>query len=261
MESPGQPQSPSSGTPPPLGLNPRCVGRLTLLIVKMTTMSAPPELKETRAILERPYTVQSPGEADLWWRLLGTLTGGGLARQSCPRRAISSYALSGLRPAARSPGPGRRPSVCCGDSRAVPSRTERPLAIRDNALPVLRRVGFFGGSAWPWSSAPIPVSRARKGPTRSPSWAGCRNRLSWLTVYRVRRPVRARVRYPAASRSATMTCTLRSVSPTMGLMSRIRASGWRAISTSTCPCPVRRVQLPPPWSGLLTGADCISRTV
>ena len=34
------------------------------------------------------------------------------------------------------------------------------------------------------------ASRARNGPIRSPSWAGCRNRLSLLTVYRVRRPVR-----------------------------------------------------------------------
>src|SRR5580658_8707049 len=42
-----------------------------------------------------------------------------------------------------------------------------------------------------------------------------------------------------------MACTVRSVSPTAVLMSRIRASGSRAISTSTCPCPVSRVQLPP----------------
>jgi STAS domain len=36
-----------------------------------------------------------------------------------------------------------------------------------------------------------------------------------------------------------------SVRPAAALMSRIRASGLRAISTSTCPCPVRSVQRPP----------------
>src|ERR1700756_1727468 len=41
-----------------------------------------------------------------------------------------------------------------------------------------------------------------------------------------------------------MAWTGRSVSPTPALISRIRASGLRAISTSTCPCPVSRVQLP-----------------
>ena len=43
----------------------------------------------------------------------------------------------------------------------------------------------------PFSSA--TASRARNGPTWSPSWAGWRNWLSCLTVYRVRRPVRLRV--------------------------------------------------------------------
>ena len=47
---------------------------------------------------------------------------------------------------------------------------------------------------------------------------------------------------PAASRSATMACTVRSVRPTTGLMSRMRASGLRAISTRTCPWPVSSVQ-------------------
>jgi len=42
-----------------------------------------------------------------------------------------------------------------------------------------------------WSAS---ANRLRNGPTRCPSWAGCRNRLSWLTVYRTRRPVRVRVR-------------------------------------------------------------------
>src|ERR1700760_1224772 len=42
-----------------------------------------------------------------------------------------------------------------------------------------------------------------------------------------------------------MAWTVRSVRPTTGLMSRIRASGLRAISTSTCPCPVRSVHAPP----------------
>ena len=39
----------------------------------------------------------------------------------------------------------------------------------------------------------LAASRVRNGPTRRPSWAGCRKRLSWLTVYRVRRPVRGEV--------------------------------------------------------------------
>src|SRR5271170_2373311 len=49
-----------------------------------------------------------------------------------------------------------------------------------------------------------------------------------------------------------MAWTVRSVSPTAALMSRIRASGSRAISTRTCPCPVSRVQAPPssPWSSM-----------
>src|ERR1700751_5435471 len=42
-----------------------------------------------------------------------------------------------------------------------------------------------------------------------------------------------------------MTWTVRSVRPTTELMSRIRASGLRATSTSTCPCPVRSVHPPP----------------
>src|SRR6185312_3955701 len=41
-----------------------------------------------------------------------------------------------------------------------------------------------------------------------------------------------------------MTWTVRSVRPTTAAMSRIRAVGLRATSTSTCPCPVSRVQLP-----------------
>src|SRR5262245_3312063 len=45
-----------------------------------------------------------------------------------------------------------------------------------------------------------------------------------------------------------MTCTVRSVRPTTAAMSRILAVGLRAISTSTCPCPVSRVQLPALWS-------------
>ena len=48
-------------------------------------------------------------------------------------------------------------------------------------------------------------------------------------------------------------------SPAAALMSRIRASGLRAISTSTCPCPVRSVQLPPLWSGSLMPHDHNSR--
>ena len=47
------------------------------------------------------------------------------------------------------------------------------------------------------------------------------------------------------------------VSPTTALMSRIRARGLRAISTSTCPCPVRSVQLPPLSSGSLMSPDRI----
>ena len=45
-------------------------------------------------------------------------------------------------------------------------------------------------------TTPLPgaPSRSRSGPTRRPSWAECRNRLSWFTVYRVRRPVLVRVR-------------------------------------------------------------------
>src|ERR1700722_5742721 len=41
-----------------------------------------------------------------------------------------------------------------------------------------------------------------------------------------------------------MACTVRSVRPTAELMSRIRAWGFPAISTSTRPCPVSSVQLP-----------------
>jgi hypothetical protein len=42
-----------------------------------------------------------------------------------------------------------------------------------------------------------------------------------------------------------MTWTVRSVRPTTALISRTRAVGLRAIATSTCPCPVSSVQLPP----------------
>src|SRR5215469_10724708 len=50
-----------------------------------------------------------------------------------------------------------------------------------------------------------------------------------------------------------MAWTVRSVRPTIGLMSRIRASGLRVISTSTCPCPVSSVQDPPlPSSPLMS---------
>ena len=48
-----------------------------------------------------------------------------------------------------------------------------------------------------------------------------------------------------------MAWTVRSVSDTAALMSRMRASGLRAISTSTCPCPVSNVQLPPPPGSLM----------
>jgi hypothetical protein len=41
---------------------------------------------------------------------------------------------------------------------------------------------------------PFAASRSRNGPTRSPSWAVCRNRWPRFTEYRVRRPVRVRVR-------------------------------------------------------------------
>jgi Methyltransferase domain len=132
-----------------------------------------------------------------------------------------------------------------------------------------------GHPGWTWSScpagapsrealpreAPSPevASRSRNGPTRCPSWAECRNRLPGFTVYLVRRPVRVRVMYPAASRSATTAWTVRSVSPAAVAMSRIRAPGSRAISTSTWPCPVSSVQLPPLSSGALMPPDHISR--
>jgi len=45
-----------------------------------------------------------------------------------------------------------------------------------------------------------------------------------------------------------MACTVRWLRPAVAAMSRIRARGLRAISTSTCPCPVSSVQLP---AGLL----------
>jgi anti-sigma B factor antagonist len=54
-----------------------------------------------------------------------------------------------------------------------------------------------------------------------------------------------------------MAWTVRSVSPTTALISRIRASGLRAISTSTCPCPVSRVQLPPIEPGSVIPPDHI----
>jgi len=41
----------------------------------------------------------------------------------------------------------------------------------------------------------MSVSTSRNGPTRSPSWAWCRNGLSAFTVYRVRRPTRVAVSY------------------------------------------------------------------
>src|SRR6266542_2966227 len=44
---------------------------------------------------------------------------------------------------------------------------------------------------------------------------------------------------------------------TAALMSRIRAVGVRAISTSTCPCPVSSVQLPPRSSATLIPAEYI----
>src|SRR5271169_5836600 len=54
-----------------------------------------------------------------------------------------------------------------------------------------------------------------------------------------------------------MAWTVRSVSPTAVLMSRTRAPGSREISTRTCPCPVRRVQVPPLSPGSFMPSDHI----
>src|SRR2546422_143693 len=54
-----------------------------------------------------------------------------------------------------------------------------------------------------------------------------------------------------------MACTVRSVMPAAALMSRIRDPGLRAISTSTCPCPVSSVQPPSRSPGSLTPPDHI----
>src|SRR5256885_6438166 len=54
-----------------------------------------------------------------------------------------------------------------------------------------------------------------------------------------------------------MACTVRSVMPAAAPMSRIRDPGLRAISTSTCPCPVSSVQLPSRSPGSLIPPDHI----
>jgi hypothetical protein len=58
---------------------------------------------------------------------------------------------------------------------------------------VCRPTSLSSGLGVVEASSSAAASRLRNGPTRSPSWAGCRNTLSWLTVYRTRRPVRVRV--------------------------------------------------------------------
>src|SRR5436309_3114759 len=57
-----------------------------------------------------------------------------------------------------------------------------------------------------------------------------------------------------------MPWTVRSVRPAAAAMSRIRAVGLRAISTSTCPWPVSRVQLPPLSSWPVITAEYIFRS-
>ena len=99
-------------------------------------------------------------------------------------------------------------SAGCSTNSAFPPRGEPPhsdRAVRGSRVPRTSAGACQGGGGRPggWCGSAlvglVPGSafsarRARNGPTRSPSWASCRNRLSELTVYRVRRPVRVRVR-------------------------------------------------------------------
>ena len=65
-------------------------------------------------------------------------------------------------------------SVTAGHGRGpVPAQHQRDRLERDYFLVV------FGPG---WSASAIAVSWSRNGPTRSPSWAWCRNGLSGFTV-------------------------------------------------------------------------------
>ena len=106
---------------------------------------------------------------------------------------------------------------------------------------------------------PFAESRSRNGPTRCPSWAVCRNRLS---------AVHGVPGAPAGPGAGDVAGCLQVGHDGLdgafgeaggGAMSRIRAVGLRAISTSTCPCPVSSVQLPPRSSGAVMTTDISSR--
>lgn len=56
------------------------------------------------------------------------------------------------------------------------------------------------------------------------------------------RPTRVRTTYPAATRSATAFCTVRSVTPTRPAISRCVAVGLAANATKTSPCVLRKLQ-------------------
>ena len=157
---------------------------------------------------------------------LVTRNGPGGSGRPVPRRDRGMPVTTGFsEPGYRVPGVTDPPTAGSGED------TRTPAHITSAAAPSHCPPAWGGGGVFLGRR-----EQAEERPTRCPSWAGCRNMLSWLTVYRTCPPVRVRVMYPAASRSATMAWTVRSVSPAAALMSRIRAPGSRPISTSTRPC-------------------------
>jgi pimeloyl-ACP methyl ester carboxylesterase len=68
------------------------------------------------------------------------------------------------------------------------------FAGADRTAPSRPRTQSHPSSGPAVAALPFAASRSRNGPTRSPSWAVCRNRWPRFTEYRVRRPVRVRVR-------------------------------------------------------------------
>ena len=85
--------------------------------------------------------------------------------------------------------PQRKRRATCRDAQTVLPLARTQLQQAGTRSHLVSSGPGVVGASWP-----AAASRLRNGPTRCPSWAGCRNRLSWLTVYRTRRPVRVRVR-------------------------------------------------------------------
>ncbi len=100
-----------------------------------------------------------------------------LLRLTAPEMTVL---IGGMRALNANFGQSQHGVLCTGDS--------------SNASVVISTSPHLSSGPGVRASSPDAASRLRNGPIRCPSWAGCRKTLLWLTVYRVRRPVRVRVR-------------------------------------------------------------------